>query len=88
MYFQWLNKQVPDTETRRPDSHIYKMKQRKINCSVGFVEIKLEKSDSTKRQEDVIRLAVFCKDAEEIRSSKAMVAVQVIGKSSQIDEKG
>ncbi|KAG1640510.1 hypothetical protein G6F44_006761 [Rhizopus delemar] len=62
----WLNKQVPDTDIRRPDGYIYKMKQRKINCSVGFVEVKPEKSDSTKRHEDIIRLTVFCKGALEL----------------------
>ncbi|KAG0930870.1 hypothetical protein G6F57_011489 [Rhizopus arrhizus] len=79
----WLNKQVPDTDTRRPDGHIYKMKQRNINCSVGFVEVRSEKSDSIKRHENMIRLTAFCKDALEMQSSKAMVAVQVVGKSSQ-----
>ncbi|KAG1055328.1 hypothetical protein G6F43_002708 [Rhizopus delemar] len=59
-------RQVPDTDIRRPDGHIYKMKQRKINCSVSFVEVKPEKSDSTKRHEDIIRLTVFCKGALEL----------------------
>ncbi|KAG1136215.1 hypothetical protein G6F37_012147 [Rhizopus arrhizus] len=88
MYFRWLNKQVPDTDTRRPDGHIYKMKQRNINCSVGFVEVKPEKSDSIKRHEDMIRLTAFCKDALEMQSSKVMIGVQVVGKSSQVDKKG
>jgi hypothetical protein len=64
------------------------MKQREINCSIGFVKVKPEKSDSTKCHEDMIRLTVFCKDALEMQSIKAMIAVQVVGKSSQVDEKG
>ncbi|KAG1082623.1 hypothetical protein G6F42_022508 [Rhizopus arrhizus] len=83
IYFRW---QTPDTETRRPDGHIYKMKQRRIDSSIGFVEVKPEKSDSVKRHEDMIRLVAFCKDALEKQSRKTMIAVQVVGKSLQADE--
>ncbi|RCH79178.1 hypothetical protein CU098_006627, partial [Rhizopus stolonifer] len=76
--FRWLNKQVPDTDTRRPDGYIYKMKRRYINCSVGFVEVKSEKSDSIKRHEDMIHLTAFCKDSLKMQSSKVMIAVQVV----------
>lgn len=67
---------------------MYKMKQRKIDCSIGFVEVKSEKSDSIKRHEDMVQLVVYCKDALEVQSTKAMIAVQVVGKSLQIVEKG
>ncbi|KAI8988639.1 hypothetical protein BDF20DRAFT_856904 [Mycotypha africana] len=80
IYFRWLNKQIQDTETRRPEGHIYKMNQRRIAGSVGFVEIKVEKSDSLKRHEDILRLIAFCKDALENQSSQnSMIAVQVVG---------
>lgn len=49
------------------------------------MQVKPEKSDSTKRHEDMIRLTIFCKDALEIQSSKVKVAVQVIGKRHFID---
>ncbi|CDH55751.1 hypothetical protein RO3G_14904 [Lichtheimia corymbifera JMRC:FSU:9682] len=78
-YFRWLNKQVTDTSIRRPDGNMYKMEQREFGCSVGFVEVKAERSESVKRHEDMIRLVVFCKDAMEKQSTKAMIAVQVVG---------
>ncbi|KAI8644233.1 hypothetical protein BD408DRAFT_126598 [Parasitella parasitica] len=55
------------------------MKQRRIDSSIGFVEVKPEKSDSVKRHEDMIRLVAFCKDALEKQSRKTMIAVQVVG---------
>jgi hypothetical protein len=64
------------------------MKQRRVGCSVGFVEVKPEKSDSIKQHEDMIRLIIFCKDALENQSTKTMIAVQAVGKSLQADEKG
>lgn len=64
------------------------MKQRKIHCSIGFVEVKPDKSECAKHHENMIRLTAFCKDALELRNSDAMIAVQVIGKSSRVDEKG
>ncbi|OAC97548.1 hypothetical protein MUCCIDRAFT_116360 [Mucor lusitanicus CBS 277.49] len=79
MHFRWLNRQVADTVTRRPDGHIYKMRQRKIHSSIGFVEVKPNKSECAKRHEDMIRLAVFCKDALESQKSNNMIAVQVVG---------
>ncbi|KAI8988615.1 hypothetical protein BDF20DRAFT_856753 [Mycotypha africana] len=80
IYFRWLNRQTQDTEARRPDGHIYKMKQRRIVCSVGFVEVKAEKSNSLKQHEDMLRLIAFCKDALENQSRKeTMIAVQVVG---------
>lgn len=64
------------------------MRQRKIHSSIGFVEVKPNKSECAKRHEDMIRLAVFCKDALESQKSNNMIAVQVVGKSSWVDEKG
>lgn len=77
-----MNKQVTDTSIRRPDGNMYKMEQREFGCSVGFVEVKAERSESVKRHEDMIRLVVFCKDAMEKQSTKAMIAVQVVGKGN------
>lgn len=55
------------------------MKQRKTNCSVGFVEVKPKNSDSTKRCEDMIRLTVFCKDVLEMQSTKATIKIKPFG---------
>lgn len=63
------------------------MEQRKMGCSVSFVEVKTENSDSAKRHEDMVRLACFCKDALDMQGSKAIIAVQVVGKSLQDIEK-
>lgn len=60
----------------------------RVDCSVGFIEVKPEKSDSIKQHEDMIRLIAFCKDTLENQSTKTMIAVQVVGKSLQADEKG
>lgn len=72
---------MANTNIRRPDGNMYRMVQRKVDCSVGFVEVKPEKSDSAKRHEDMVRLVAFCQDALEVQSTKAMVAVQIVGKS-------
>ncbi|KAI9315490.1 hypothetical protein BX666DRAFT_2028399 [Dichotomocladium elegans] len=77
-YFRWLNKQVPETETLRPDGHIYKMDQRRIGFSVGYVEVKPEESQPKKRHEDMVRLVVFCKDTLEQKNMKAMIAIQAV----------
>ncbi|KAI8141163.1 hypothetical protein BJV82DRAFT_518815, partial [Fennellomyces sp. T-0311] len=73
-----------DTNIRRPDGNMYKMQQRKFGCSVGFIEVKAERSDSVKRHEDMIRLVVFCKDAMEEKGLEAMIAVQVVGKCHRL----
>jgi hypothetical protein len=36
----------------------------------------------------MIRVVVFCKNALENQSTKAMIAMQAVGKSLQADEKG
>ncbi|KAI9496998.1 hypothetical protein BDB00DRAFT_785106 [Zychaea mexicana] len=58
---------------------MYLMKQREIDCSVGFVEVKPERSDSSKRHEDMIRLVAFCKDTLDEKNLNAMTLVQVVG---------
>ncbi|KAG0175210.1 hypothetical protein DFQ28_005402 [Apophysomyces sp. BC1034] len=80
-YLFRLNMKAEDTTIRRPNGHIYRMQQRQMDCSVGFVKVKTKDADSPKCHEDMVRLVAFCKDAVESKNSQAMIAVQVVGKN-------
>ncbi|KAI7852806.1 hypothetical protein BDC45DRAFT_607048 [Circinella umbellata] len=78
-YYRWLNKQVSGTDVRRPDGNLYRMNQRKIDSSIGYVETKRDRSESTKRHEDMIRLVAFCQKTLNSTKLNAMTAIQAVG---------
>ncbi|KAI9247123.1 hypothetical protein BDA99DRAFT_256952 [Phascolomyces articulosus] len=55
------------------------MKQRKIVSSIGYVEIKADRSESTKRHEDMVRLVAFCQETLNSTKLNAITAIQAVG---------
>ena len=70
---------MPGTSVRRPDGNLYRMNQRKIDSSIGYVEIKPDRSESTKRHEDMVRLVAFCQETLNSTKLNAMTAIQAVG---------
>ncbi|KAG1450315.1 hypothetical protein G6F46_010554 [Rhizopus delemar] len=79
--FRWLNTDVEDAESLRPDGNVFELDQRRIKLSTGHVEVKPDKSrsDTLKTHEGLLRLLNFCKDTLDNKDMKSMIAVQAVG---------
>lgn len=76
-----LNTGVENTEARRPDGNMFKLEQRQVKFSTGYIEVKPDKSrkNTKKTHEDTLRLVNFCKDTTDKQDIKAMIAIQAVG---------
>ncbi|KAI9273455.1 hypothetical protein EDC94DRAFT_499322, partial [Helicostylum pulchrum] len=54
--------------------------ERTVNFSTGFIEVKPDKnrSNTQRTHEDSIRLANFCKNAQEKKNLKSVIAIQAV----------
>jgi hypothetical protein len=76
------NRSVQGSETIRPDGAMYLKKQRHTKYACGFVEVKSkDNEEEIGTHNDLFRLGKFCEDTLDNGFIKALVAVQVLGKS-------
>ncbi|KAG0177677.1 hypothetical protein DFQ29_004532 [Apophysomyces sp. BC1021] len=78
----YLKRETDDTKTLRPDAGMYMVKQRHTHFAIGFCEVKADdESNLGKIHENLAHLSEFCRSSLDLNHVKALIAVQVVGKT-------
>ena len=73
---------ILDSGTKRPDAAVFKMDQDVYDFPIAFGEAKLPSANNVLLVKDLLRIAMFSKDAIDSNSLYSVVSFQAVGKSS------
>lgn len=76
------NTKVEDSKSKRPDTVVFNMLQNQYDTGVCYGEAKLEEAKKAPNMlaQDLLRLALFCKDTIDAKRLSSCMSFQAVGK--------